>query len=213
MARVKEAVGQISLDISNPENPGWNIPDLPEIRPIADVKKTTNEIIATRELALTVEPKTKEWEKPYAASINEDNLAVIREVTHSRDANEDLIKKLVVFYGRTPISLEPAEEKRRKYSVRLNIGIIAWKYQVIDNYTVPDECDSYQILGVYNQFKGTGKVSTDKCLRKFATIQKSNSNHPESVRVGSIFFAKPKDEISVRMSDSGETKYLYKKKQ
>jgi hypothetical protein len=114
--------------------------------------------------------------------------------------------------GKVAKGAEPAEEKRRKYSVRLNIGIIAWKYQVIDNYTVPDECDSYQILGVYNQFKGTGKVSTDKCLRKFATIQKSNSNHPESVRVGSIFFAKPKDEISVRMSDSGETKYLYKKK-
>lgn len=157
---------------------------------------------------------------PSCAYINTEGLMIIRNRINENKmvfsgSNEELANKLVVFMGgRTKIHLDPTEEFKKGYEIRLNIGIIAWKTPATDDQDIPVGHDFYQFLGVYKEYKATGKVSTDKSTRKFATIQKSNKNHPENIYVGEYFFAKPQDAIMVRKSSSTieRTGYYWGKK-
>ncbi len=157
-------------------------------------------------------------ELPVCAFINTEGLMIIRDrVNEKRNAfvgtDEELAKKLVVFMGgRTKIQLDPSEESRKGYEVKLNIGIIAWETPAIDEQDIPDGHGFYQLLGVYREYKATGKVSTDKSIRKYATIQKSNKNHPEAFYVGECFFARQKEAIKVKKSNYERTGYFWGRK-
>ena len=156
--------------------------------------------------------------KPDLAYMNVDNLDIIRDRVLRRrllldtSSYEALAKELIVFRGGTKIELSPKEELKRGYSVRLNIGVIACPTSVLENdFETPFNRDSYQILGVYNEYKGTGRVSTDKATREYITIQRSDVNHPQSLGIYECFFANPTDSIKVRKSNFGKTGYWSKK--
>lgn len=156
--------------------------------------------------------------KPDIAYMNIENLGIIRDRVLRRrllldtSSYEALAKELVVFRGGTKIELSPKEELQRGYSVRLNIGVIACTTSVLeDDLETPFNRDSYQILGVYNQYKGTGRVSTDKATREHITIQRSDVNHPQSFAIYECFFANPQDAIKVKKSNFGKTGYWSKK--
>lgn len=159
------------------------------------------------------EKETREKKLPDVAYMNSENLGLIRERIKFNGSDEELIGKLVVFTGKkTEIKIDPQEEKIKKYSVNLNIGIIAWEKLAIDDFDIPNGYRFYEILGVYSEYKATGKVSTDKCTRGYATIQRSDRTHPDPFYLGEGFFAKPEDAIKVKKSKYEKTGYFWNKK-
>lgn len=161
---------------------------------------------------------TSEHTKPSLAYMNGENLDIIRDRVLARrllldiSSHEALAKGLVVFRRGTKIQLSPKEELMRGYSINLNISIIACPTSILENdLDTPIGRNDYQILGVFNEFKGTGRVSTDKATRDYITIQRSDIAHPQSLAIYECFFANPSDSIKVKESRFGKTSFWYKK--
>ncbi len=161
------------------------------------------------------EPKK---EKPSTAFINSENLAIINNRVLKNgwpidtSSEEKLIQQLVVFQYGTRIKLKPKEEEMRGYSIKLNIGVIACRSNdLINDYETPFGYSEYKMLGVYASYKATNRVSTDKCTRSYATIQRSDKEHPEQLPVGECFFAQIKDRIEVKKSRFEKTGYWPRK--
>lgn len=156
--------------------------------------------------------------KPDMAYMNVDNLDIIRErvlqkgLSLNTSSYDELTKGLVVFSRGTIIGLSPKEELNQGYLVRFNIGVIACTTSALENdYQTPFGQTGYQILGVFNEYKGTGRVSTDKATRKYVTIQRSDVDHPQPLAIYECFFANPNNSIEVRKSRFGKTEYWWKK--
>ena len=104
----------------------------------------------------------------------------------------DFAKRLVVFKRGTEIKTD-----RDDVETRVNNSIVAWESQSMDPQDIPYGYKFYQLLSVFAEFKATGKVSTDKCTRSYATFQRSDCVHPENLRVSEFFYANPLNEIRV----------------
>ena len=157
-------------------------------------------------------------EKPTIAFINSENLGIIKSrILKNRwpvniSSDEELIKQLVVFQYGTRIKRNPKEEIIHGYTVNLNIGVIACKSNdLVNDYETPFGYSEYKMLGVYASYKATNRVSTDKCTRSYATIQRSDKEHPEQLPVGECFFAQIKDRIEVKKSRFEKTGYWPRK--
>ena len=151
--------------------------------------------------------------------MNSENLGIIRERLKFKGTDKELTDRLVVFSGNpedkkkaTEIKLDPKKENKRGYTTRLNMSIIAQEALAIDDFDVPNGFKFYQLLGVYRQYKGTGKVSTDKATKRCATVQRSNCPHPDYIYLGEHFFADPNNAIEVKKSKYEKTGYYWKKK-
>ena len=152
-----------------------------------------------------------EERRPNIAYINSENLDIIKKRIDFPRSDEELIEKLVVFQGwKTEIKIGPIKEKN-KYSVKLNLGVIAQEIPATDEWEVSDGYKFYQLLGVYSEYNGNPKVNKNKSIRDYATIQRSNCPHPEPFHVGENFFAKPEDAIEVKRSKFERTGYSWKK--
>ncbi|MDD4938148.1 MAG: hypothetical protein PHX34_04030 [Candidatus Shapirobacteria bacterium] len=194
-----------SVEIS-PDQIRWNvfIPEPKIIIPRQSVQKYNPERGNT-----IYEKETKGERLPDVAYMNSENLGLIRERIKFNGSDEELIGKLVVFMGRkTEIKLDHKE----KFTTNLNIGVIAQETLYIDEWQIPEGYKYYQLLGVYSEYKATGKVSTDKSVRDYATIQRSNCPHPETFHLGGCFLAKSKDAIKVKKSKYEKTGYFWNKK-
>lgn len=150
--------------------------------------------------------------KPRGAAISTEVLRIIKErINKKRKENNqpeislsdvDFAKKLVVFRRGTEIKTD-----RDDVETRLNSTVVAWEAESMDPQDVPYGYKFYQLLSVFADFKATGKVSTDKCTRLYATIQESDCDHPKNLRVSEFFCANHLDEIKVMKSRYEKTSF------
>ena len=155
-------------------------------------------------------------EKPQGAAMSTELLRIIKERINRQRKKKDqpevvlndteFAKKLIVFRVGTEIKTDPDDTE-----TRINSSVVAWETNSMDNQDIPYGCKFYQLLGVFAEFKATGKVSTDKCTRSYATIQRSDCVHPENLRVSEFFYANPLDEIKVIKSRFEKTGFYYSK--
>ena len=162
--------------------------------------------------------------KPDCAYINSEGLRIIRNRINKRNddlkrdplncSDDELANLLTVFEKGTEIYLNPPHKETSKYSICLGIDVIAWKTPYMDTQDVEKSVgyEKYQLLGVYRQFKGTGKPSTDKAIRGYATIQRSDRDHPEDFFVESCFFTRPDKAVLVKKSKLEKTSFYWKEK-
>jgi len=141
-------------------------------------------------------------DKPRGAAISAEVLRIIQERINKKKkennqpeillSDVDFAKRLVVFKRGTEIKTD-----RDDVETRVNNSIVAWESQSMDPQDIPYGYKFYQLLSVFAEFKATGKVSTDKCTRSYATFQRSDCVHPENLRVSEFFYANPLNEIRV----------------
>ncbi len=151
-------------------------------------------------------------DKPRGAAISAEVLRIIQERINKKKkennqpeillSDVDFAKRLVVFKRGTEIKTD-----RDDVETRVNNSIVAWESQSMDPQDIPYGYKFYQLLSVFAEFKATGKVSTDKCTRSYATFQRSDCVHPENLRVSEFFYANPLNEIRVIKSRFEKTSF------
>lgn len=221
---------ELRIDNNLSDKPNYPVENL-RIRRSGEIefKLTTSRSLQTppSTTEIPIKPKTKKERKgkPNIAYMSGENLNIIRKRIGFDGSNEQLAMKLVVFVGgfkeaekATEIVINQREEIEKRYLVKLNNSTIAREVTNIDDWTTPFGYKMYECLGVFDDFKDTGKVSTDKSTRDWSTFQKyirengelvQYIKHPEPLHVRDTFFARPDDAVEVRQSRYEKTAFWW----
>lgn len=178
-----------------------------------------------KEQPLTPLIKKERIGKPDVAYMSKKNLDIIRGRIKFEGSDEQLTARLVVFVGcfkqaekATEIVMNQREEIAKGYLVKLNNSTIAQEATNIDDWQTPFGYKMYECLGVFDNFKGTGKVSTDKSTRGWSTSQKYRRengeltqyiDYPDNLYINDTFFARPDDAVEVRHSKYEKTDFWW----